>query len=400
MSIEKAKRLKRRGSALVLVTIAAVLLTLVGVGLLQVGLSSRLLAIGAAHKIKACSAADAGLTKAIYEMNEKLKLQSLSESTQLQATDEILPYCDGTFSYTITPSGNGEYVVEAVGKDGRAEKKVRATLQLQGPFEHAILVRGNIVLKPGAVVDGYNFTEEGEKVKFGTTTTLLAQVTLGMGALVDGDLLVGVGGDPEKVISAPLATITGKTYALTEEVDFPSVTVPGWLEDLPSQGTLSGATTITSSGKCDGINLAQGDIITIDGPVTLYVTGNVGLGNAAQIQINNANPDASLTLFLEGDLFCKNGGALNNLTEDPARLTLFGLDTCTNLSFATAGAFYGGIYAPNAMANFKSSVEIFGSVTAKSFLQGQAAGFHYDASLKKVSADDPCVRITVKHWSE
>jgi hypothetical protein len=398
MSINKATPLTRRGSALVLVTIAVVLLTLIGVGLLQVGLCSRLLAIGSAHKIEACSAADAGLTKAIYAINEQLK--SSPDISQLQAIDEMLPYCDGTFSYTVTSSGNGEYIVEATGKVGRFEKTVRAKLQFQGPFDHALIVKNNIVLKPGAVVDGYNFTKEGEKLTFGTTTTLPANVVLGMGALVDGDLVVGVGGDPETVISAPMATITGKKYALTEQVEFPSITTPEWLEAMPSQGTISGATTITSSGRYDGINAGQGDIITIDGSVTLYLTGNISLMNSAEIQINNANPDASLTIYLAGDLFCKNGGALNNLTEDPTRLKLFGLDTCTNLSFATTGTFYGGICAPNAMANFKSSVEIYGAVAAQCFLQGQAAGFHYDAALKQCGPDDPCTKITVKRWSE
>ena len=391
-------RFKRRGSALVLVTIAVVLLTLIGVGLLQVGLCSRLLAIGSAHQIEACSAADAGLTKALYAINEQLKISS--NISQLQATDEMLPYCDGTFSYTVTPSGSGDYIVEATGKAGRFEKTVHATLQFKGPFEHAILVKNNIVLKPGAVVDGYNFTEEGEKLKFGTTTTLPANVVLAMGALVDGDVVVGVGGDPESVINGPQATITGNKYALTEEVTFPSVTTPEWLEAMPSQGTISGPATITTSGRYDGISAGQGDIITIDGPVTLYVTGNLSLSNAAEIQINNANPDASLTIYLAGDVYCKNGGALNNLTEDPTRLKLFGLDTCTNLSFATTGTFYGGIYAPNAMANFKSSVEIYGAVAAQCFLQGQSAGFHYDAALKLCGADDPCTRITVKRWSE
>jgi hypothetical protein len=187
---------------------------------------------------------------------------------------------------------------------------------------------------------------------------------------------------------------------LTEEVDFPQVTVPEWLDDLGSQGTISGVTTITSSGKYDGVSIGQGDEIMIDGPVTLYITGNMNLSNSAEIKINDANPNASLTIFLGGDLYCKNGGALNNLTADPARLKLFGLDSCTNLSIATSGQFYGAIYAPNAMANFKNSVEVFGAITAERFLQGSAANFHYDASLKNAGADDPCVRITLKRWSE
>jgi hypothetical protein len=393
-------RSKERGAAVVLVMLVVVLLSLMGIGLLQLGLSSRVLAIRAGHDIKACSAADAGLTRAIFEINEKMKVQSSFDYSQLQATDEKLPGCDGTFSYAVKQSGSGEYCVECTGISGQAQKTVRATLQFKGLFDSALLVKSVVVMKPGSVVDGYNFTKPGEKLRFGTVSTLPANVTLGMGALVDGDVVVGVGGDPASVIVAPQATITGKTYALTEEVDFPDVEAPEWIASLGSQGTISGATTITSSGKYDGISIGQGGIITIDGPVTLYITGNISLSNSAEIQINNANPDASLTIFLEGDLYCKNGGALNNLTEDPTRLHLFGLDSCTNLSFATAGSFYGAIYAPNAMANFKNSVEVFGAITAERFLQGQAANFHYDASLKDVGADDPCVRITIKRWCE
>jgi len=95
MNTKKAIRSKRPCAALVLIIIAAVLLTLVGVSLLQVGFCNRLYAIASVHKIKACSAADAGLTIAISKMNEMLLAESWSDGMLPEATDVSLPYCDG-----------------------------------------------------------------------------------------------------------------------------------------------------------------------------------------------------------------------------------------------------------------------------------------------------------------
>lgn len=391
---------KEHGTAIVLVLFATLILSIIGLGLLQAGLNGRVFAIRNAHKIKACCAADAGLTKAIFEMGEKLKVKPWSDSSLPQETDQTLPNCEATFSYTVSPSDGTDYNIESIGSAGPTQKNVYAVLRLQGPFESALVVQEDLVLKPGAVVDGYNFTEPGEKLRLVSLSTLPAKVVLGTGALVDGDIAVGVDADPDLVISASGATITGRTYALTEEDWQPQVTVPQWLLDLPSQGTISGLITITDSAKYDGINLANGEIITIDGPVTLYVIGDISLSNSAEMQINNANPDASLTLFLGGNLDCKNGGIVNNLTGDPTRFKIFGLDSCLNISFATSSIFYGGICARKAMVDLKSSVEIYGAVSAQSFWQGAAANLHYDAALKIVSQNDPCVRFTIKRWRE
>jgi hypothetical protein len=397
-------RSKKRGSALASAVSIIALLLAIGTGILALGLQSRMLAIRTGKEIEARCAADAGLAHAIFGMNEKLKAKPWVDSDLPQLTDEVLPNSNAVFSYTVTGDLGSGYTIESTGKSGwvgaERKRKVIATLKLQGPFDYMVAVQLNIVLKPGSVIDGYNFSNPGEKLQVATLSTLPMQIVLGNGSLVDGDVAVGVGGDPELVINGPGATITGQTYALAEEMYFPDVTVPQWLTALPSQGTIGDADTITTSGKYDGINIGQGKIVTIDGPVTLYVIGNISLANSAQIQINNANPDASLTLYMGGNLYCKNGGIINNLTQDPTKLKMFGLDTCVNLSLATNGTFYGAICAPNAMVNLKSSVEVYGSVLANCLMQGSAANMHYDAALRNVSVDDDLVRFVINQWAE
>ncbi|MHC4526603.1 MAG: hypothetical protein ACYS29_01890, partial [Planctomycetota bacterium] len=79
--MKKLLKSKRSGSAIVLVMLAAVLLMAMGVGLLGLGLRGRILATRNAEQVQARCAADAGLTKALFEMNRQLQIKPWSGST-------------------------------------------------------------------------------------------------------------------------------------------------------------------------------------------------------------------------------------------------------------------------------------------------------------------------------
>jgi len=107
-----------------------------------------------------------------------------------------------------------------------------------------------------------------------------------------------------------------------------------------------------------------------------------------------------LTLYLGGNLLTQNGGVLNNLAQEPKRLKILGLDSCTAIDFKSSSVFYGVIYAPNADVHLFNSVEVYGSIICKSFSQDVNADFHYDASLRDVTVNDESVRFVVNRWSE
>ena len=181
------------------------------------------------------------------------------------------------------------------------------------------------------------------------------------------------------------------------------ITVANYLLSLHSEGNLIGGTTITTaSAKYDTINVGNSEIVTIDGAVTLYVIGDVILDNSAEIRIvdSNTNPNASLTLYLGGNLLMQNGGTINNLTKNPAKLKIYGLDSCTSISFKNSGNFYGAIYAPAADVHQYNSVQLSGAIVANSFRQDVNADFSYDASLRDVSVSDEGARFVIKKWSE
>jgi len=393
---------KRNGAVIALVLFVVVILSIVGVGLLGLGLQSRTLAARTASEIEARCAADAGLVKAVFEMNEKLKVTPWNGDILPQTADELLPNCGASLSYTVTGDFYTGYNIEAVGKSGWAVKEADCALQLQSPFEAAIFTNATISLKEGTVVDWYNYNENERNLRIGTNSTEAGSIDLKNGVLVNGDIVVGLGGDPDVVITDSWATITGDTYAMTERPYLPAVEVPAYLDAMPSDGFIKKTTTITASGKYAGINLGPGDVITIDGPVILNITGDIILKNAAQLQIVDAqtNPNASLTLYVAGAVDCRYGSTINNLSKDPTKLKIYGLDSSLSMDFKNSTTFYGAIYAPAAAVTFYNDGDAYGAVVANTFEQKNSAAFHYDAALRDAGIDESAVRFIMKQWSE
>ena len=402
--MNKMLQSKKRGSALPLAVVAVLILLAMGTGLLSLGLHSRIISIRTASDIAARSAADAGLIKALFEMNEKLKVEPWNGSSLPLGTNISLPNCDAVFSYTVTGDLSSGYTIESTGIFGQAQRTVSCTLQLQGPFEAAIFTENGMELKNSAVVDWYNYTEDDKIMQIGTNNTASGSVVLKNSATVYGDVVVGMGGDPSVVIDDYGAIVTGDTRALTEIYVMQPVTVPEWLESLPSSGTIQNDTndTITTSAKYSSIDLKNSKtsetVVTISGgDITLYITGDITLGNSAKLQIEKG---ASLTLYLGGDFEGKNSSTVNNMTEDAKKLKIYGLDSCENIQFMNSTHFYGAIYAPNADVIMNNSADIYGSVVSKSFDQRNSATFNYDVSLRDVSINDEAVYFTITNWHE
>ena len=486
--------------ALVAVLVAVVILLLLGMSTLNMGRYSRVQAIRGVQEIAARCAADAGLEKSLYEMNAKIALGAWDASWLPSESGQSLG-AEQSYDYSVSGDLVSGYTIQAVGTCGQITRTVSATLRLAGMFDYAMFVIGGVELKNGVAIDGYNYGAGDPLLQVGTAGTGAGDITLHNSALITGDVVVGVGGDPEIVISGKDDQVTGNSYAAPLVWDPLPITVPEYLSSAVSQGTITGGevsssgksdkkskksidsgstitggevsssgksdkkskksidsgststggevsssgksdkkskksidsgststggavsssgksdkkskksidsgststggAVISSSGKYDSIDISSGDTVTITAPVELYVTGDVDLGNSAEIIIDtSSNPDASLTLYLGGDYRGKTNSSINNLTADPHRLTIYGLPTCTSIELYCKGDFYGTIYAPYAEVEFKNAVEFYGSLVANSVILKQSSEFHYDASLRTVSITDMNVRFVVDRWSE
>ncbi|HUT28313.1 MAG TPA: collagen-binding domain-containing protein [Sedimentisphaerales bacterium] len=401
---DRAKAARRRGSAIVLIVLVVVILSSLGVGLLRLGLSSRIYATRTAHQVEARCAADAGLAKAVFAMNEKLKIKPWSDGTLPAEADQTLPNCDATFDYTVSVDG-GNYTVESVGSLAEALKSVNGILRLKGLFESAILTQGPLILKPGMLVDGYNSSDPYDTdvdVKIATTSTAADQIILNSGVVVNGDVFVGMDADPSTVIK-DLGATTGHQSSLTEEIEFPAVTLPGYTSPDTTIEAKGVRLPIhpADSGRYSGISLKRtsdpGILEITGGDVVLHVTGNIGMGQDCEIIIDDGS---SLTLYVDGDISADNNAGFNNATQIPGNLKIYGTGANQSFDIKAKSDVFGAVYAPNADITIMANGDVYGSVVAKSFEMKAGGNFYYDEALSQVTVDDESVRFVVKRWTE
>ena len=146
-----------------------------------------------------------------------------------------------------------------------------------------------------------------------------------------------------------------------------------------SNGQMKGTNyTISTSGKWDSIDLGK-NTLTINGNVTLYVTGEINFGkNGADLIINN---NSSLILYAGGNIDMQNKIVLNG-TEGPASLQILGLPTCTSIYFKNGGDVQAVVRAPDADVYMKNNGDFYGALIAKSFEFHNGGTFYYDSSLR------------------
>jgi len=388
--------------------IAILILLAMGIGLLSLGFNGRVFSMRTASDIAARCAADAGLTMALFEMNEKLKVKPWNDSTLPEVIDVELPYSDQVCSYRVTGNLAGGYEIASLGESGQARRAVSATIGLQGAFDHAILTKGNLWLKSGTIIDGYNSADLSDTdvdVSIGSQSTSKDSVTLNNGVVVDGDVFAG-GGDLDAAIKDLGAKIMGGKY-VSAPIDLPEVTAPA----LPVKGTALGAKgsvlsiTEADNGVYTAIKLSStgkpGVLEVSSGDVVLHVTGNIDLGNSCEIVVKG---DATLTIYVDGNIVSGLGSGINTEAppEQAATFQLYATGTGPQkFDVKAKNKFTGVIYAPNADVDLYANGDAYGSVVADSFEFKSGGNFHYDEALSKMNnVDDEAVRFVVTRWHE
>lgn len=407
--MKNISELKNKGTVLPLVMIVVILLLIIGTSLLNMGLTNRTFSLREKSGLVARCAADAGITQALFEMNQKLQSQTLLSDTMPLAYDVSLSNSDAIYSYVVSGSLAGGYSITSIGKSGNSQKMIKASLELGGIFDHAILTKDSLVLKADTIIDGYNSSDPTAtdfNVKIGTQSTDDDKIILNNSVVVNGDIAVGVNGNADDVIKDLGADINGDIYASTNNNPLPDVTIP----PLPSNGTSlsvkSGTITVSPSenGTYSGINLQNGkDIGKLEvsgGDVVLHITGNIALGNNCEIVVKDGS---TLTIYIDGNINCDNGSGIN--TEAPpdeaSTLQLFATGEGKQyLDVKAKSEWTGTIYAPNSDVILYAGGDVYGAIVADSFELKAGGDFHYDAALRDVTIFDPGVRFVIKQWKE
>jgi len=452
--------LKRRGSILALVVICLVILLVIGAALLTLGWDARIYSIRTAEDIEARCAADTGLTKAIAVMNVNPGYYVNNPPQQqlnfipLQGSEPA-----ATFRYEVNPLPlplKYEFLIKSTGRcnydeaSGKydAQRTVWCRLRLRGLGETQFLSRYSLILKNDTIVDARDSRLPSDDPGQFTLTAQIATdsivyepqppIILYNGVYVDGDVLVGYGGDPCDCIRdlGVEGPYDGKPHmgSLDEEPYLPPVTPPALTDYQPAKlyKKGGGATdnwdpliiTAADSGVYSMIDLqtqavrtgqpGEGEpaiLIVASGDVVLHLTntGNkdsISLGTGCEIRIMEG---ATLNLWVDGDISSGTGSGFNNLGTPPD-LKLWGLahdplseTPLQNWKLNAKNEYFGQVYAPEASVqvnNQSKSGELWGAFTTYDFTMMNSGKLYYDAALSDVNPNDPGVQFVLNRWGE
>ncbi len=383
-----------------LVLMVILLMLLLGTSLLSLSKNTRITAIRRSQEIAAKCAADAGLTKILSDINTEYKQGTLDLSSLPSEFVVDIENFDADFGYIVYLDSTGDIIIDSTGSDGPCNRTVHCQVEVRSTrFEHALFA-DNFEIKNNAFIDGYNSdfgTYGGSNIaatSIGTNSTSSGAIKLDNVGYINGDITVGPGAKPSKVIDkGKHFDVTGTMSAAEEPKTIPSVVVPS----LPYKGSKPSG-TITESGKYKDIILSNGKTLTIDGDITLNITGKVELDNNSSIKITE---DSSLTLYIKDAFKMSNGGKINNLTEKPPKCIIFSTATSeVDYLFDNTGTYYGALYAPNAKIEIKNNAIFYGSILGKELKIDNSAEVYADHALLKGTFGEPETKLVNGKWWE
>lgn len=324
------------------------------------------------------------------------------------------------------------------GVDGAAiSRQIRVDMSSSSLFANGLLARRNVIMNGNNVtVDSYdsrlgNYTPGSDVNRFsnGNVASLALYNTnvLLNNADIWGYLSVGGTFDVnasfhnngtlgERGVTAlgvkDLNRVVEDFYAELPPVEIPAYgtwpdisTINGGSSDITGALTV-GDPTATSATKyqLERISLSgDGNVLTIDGPVELYVRRNVSISGKGVIRITS---NGSLTLYSAESLSISGNGTgygMQNETYKPEKFMIYNTtptDGGTSVDVAGNGLVYAVVYAPNSNVHLQgggSSGSVFGAIVGWEITLNGGYEFHYDEALSALSGGGG---LSIDRWRE
>jgi hypothetical protein len=362
--------------------------------------------------------AEAGVELAFWELNSGditawagTDLERTQTIPSFQAADGSVV---GDIAVFVFDSDGANPTIESIGSvifsgNINVVKKVRVILEKESSFSyfnHAVFGNNEVVLDEDILIDSYdsrigNYGKKNEGLNgdIGTNSTLIGRIDVGNDTTVKGDTYVGYEGDPETIIRlGSKVEITGSQRPLSEVR--PQFSIPAPV-GLPLRGDYDGSRTINQNGQYENFILDKKKQVSIQGDVTLYVSGAFYMQQDSELRIEN---NSSLTLYLGGSFQADKKTKFNHLggSKDPTKLLIFGTeDFRGEIRFEDDAEFYGAVYAPTGEIFLNQKSEFYGALEAGKVTLKKEVELHYDEALKEsISGGSAGESYTVKSWQE
>jgi len=413
-------RFRERGSVLAISLLVSVFMAILAIPFMT-KYSSRFRLTGKSFgSLAALNLAEAGLERAIWELNYG-DISSWS-GTSAERTLSISNFtaADGTVIGNIAttvyePEGMAP-VIEATGTvafsgSQNISKTIRIVLAGGAPpplFNFMLFGELGVNVGTGAVVDSYDSrlgayggTNIGTGGNIGTNGDIYGAINLGNGSIINGSAVTGAGSDPNEVIIQGMGSeITEGSTALEEAKELPSVPVPTGLTNRGNLSVSGTTTTISQSGQYNNLTLANNAMVTVTSNVTLYVAGTLTMNNNTEFRIN---PGCSVTFYFGGGWTLNSNSRINNASQDPTKLVMYGTDTFTgSKTFCNTFETYAAMYFPKANVTLANTNTFYGSIIARQFVIGNNMHVHYDEACASIQTGltSPTSSFEMKSWQE
>jgi Tfp pilus assembly protein PilX len=265
----------------------------------------------------------------------------------------------------------------------------------------------------GGIIDSFDSLATGGQYN-PTQATANAYVAVASGVAgalkvtsVYGDVRTGAGGsvtvvdkgvgDAAWVDSAP-GTIQAGHFKDDFNQTFADVAIPftgGYL--TPAGATVNGTNYlyVLNGGdyKIGSVALGGGKYALIRGKNRWLVDDKFTVSGGGWVWLE---PGATLELYVGGDVTVSGSGFVNT-SQTTTSLSLFGLPTCTKVTYSGSSLFVGSIYAPSALLTISGSGGASGSAVADKINMSGGSSFHCDTALYGSTSGAKYVIIS---WNE
>lgn len=370
----------QKGSILLVVFVAMLTLVLLGTALAGMSIYDQRQAVRQQKNSEAMYLARGGAEAVAAHL---LKYPQDAPKIIALGCDEVVLDNGAKFVVEVTEDEDGRLFINSTGYSGENMEKLTFSLEpspelvipdaeVKFPvFDMAVFAEGLIAIGNSSIING----------NLGTHSILDDNVFLNNSSAVHGNVMVGVGGNTDRVISRKNnSIITGICSSLDEERSYPLPIFPEF-PNLPQRGDLiaDSTTPIATSGS-------YGKITVNNGQELMFNVGSEGLkiraesfniGNSSKVTINGSG---KLILYIENTFDIKNSSTFN-FPGNPNNVLLYFKGDSSKFKIRNSCVFHGCLYAETADIDLANSGEVVGSI------------FTGGADVKLSNCSDAYVRV-------
>ena len=365
----------QKGSAIIIVMGLIAMLTAAAIMSVDRSNTDLELSYNQLHEEMAFYLAEAGLERAVFEINEDNDWRDGYDKLALEGGYYTINITDSTVDSALVDTVilNGEGIYNTT----KTEMESWLVPEYTYPYRYGMFGGDSLKFDRNGCVDSYNSdsgtyaaTRDTLNGDIGTNGKIITSTNV----IIGGDAYTAEGGS---ITLGGGSKVLGDTSTTQDSVklDIIPQTEYDWAKSVSNApGGLSGTGYTYNPGTKTLTTGSSGNVVLQSG---VYYFSSITLGKLTNITLA---PGANVTIYLK-DNFQLGQQCNINAFGDPGAFEVFSQNG--SLNFNQNSRYYGTFYGPNGTIQFDQTTQVFGSMVGKSIKLDQGACFHYDRNLSR-----------------